>query len=142
MQGAFQKLLSNGVGSVVYIPEKGVERLNEFRTNRAQLCLMGERELPQYLFSLWGEVDKNPSLISLISTTLDETALNEPIDQLDGTMMRELEPLGQGADGRFPSLRQTLDGKEQLMLLGLKTRSSCSLLAEAEKAAKLIAKFG
>ena len=64
--GAFQKLLSNGVGSVVYIPEKGVERLNVFRTNRAQLCLMGEREPPQYPFSLWGEVDKNPSLISLI----------------------------------------------------------------------------
>ncbi len=139
---AFQKLLSNGVGSVVHILEKGVERLNEFRTNRAQLCLMGERELAQHLFSLWGEVDENPSLISLIPTALDETALNEPIDQLDGAMMRELEPLGQRADGRFPSLRQTLDGKEQLMLLGLKTRSSCRLLAEAEKAAKLIAKFG
>ncbi len=104
--------------------------------------MMGERELAQYLFSLWGEVDKNPSLISLIPTALDETALNEPIDQLDGAMMRELEPLGQGADGRFPSLRQTPHGKEQLMLLGLKTRRSCSLLAEAEKAAKLIAKFG
>jgi len=103
---------------------------------------MGERELAQHLFSLWGEVDKNPSLISLIPTALDETALNEPIDQLDGAMMRELEPLGQGADGRFPSLRQTPHGKEQLMLLGLKTRRSCSLLAEAEKAAKLIAKFG
>jgi hypothetical protein len=81
---AFQKLLSNGVGSVVHILEKGVERLNEFRTNRAQLCLMGERELAQHLFSLWGEVDENPSLISLIPTALDETALNEPIDQLDG----------------------------------------------------------
>src|SRR5579864_2294132 len=98
--GAFQKLLSNGVGSVVYIPEKGVERLNVFRTNRVQLCLMGEREPPQYLFSLWGEVDKNPSLISLIPTTLDETALNEPIDQLDGAMMRELEPLGHRSEER------------------------------------------
>jgi len=130
------------LGSAVPIPDKGVERLNEIRTNRAQLGMMGERELAQYLFSLWGEVDKNPSLISLIPTALDETALNEPIDQLDGAMMRELEPLGQGADGRFPSLRQTPHGKEQLMLLGLKTRRSCSLLAEAEKAAKLIAKFG
>ena len=82
------------MGSVVYIPEKGVERLNEFRTNRAQLCLMGERELAQYLFPLWGEVDKNPSLISLIPTTLDKTALNEPIYQIGRASCRERVLLG------------------------------------------------
>jgi hypothetical protein len=139
--GLFKSCSLTGVGSGVYIPEKGVEHLNEFQTNRAQLGLMGERELAQYLFSLWGEGDQNPSLISLIPTALDETALNEPINQLDGAMMRELEPLGQGADGRFPSLRQTLHGKEQLLLLGLKTRSSGSLLTKTQKAAQLIAKF-
>jgi hypothetical protein len=103
---------------------------------------MSEREGPQRLLSLWGEANKHLPLISLIPAALDETTIGEPIDEFDRAMMRELEPLGQSADGRFPSLRQPLHGKEQLMLLGFKARSTRSLFAEAEKAAKLIAKFG
>lgn len=49
---------------MVHILKQGIERLNEFRTNQAQLCLMGEREFAQHLFSLWGEGDKNLVLIS------------------------------------------------------------------------------
>ena len=127
--GLFKSCSLTGVGSGVSNPEKGVEHLNEFKTNRAQLGLMGERELAQYLFSLWGKVDKNPSLVNLIPIALDETSLNEPINQLDGAMMGELEPLVQGADGRFPSQRQTLHGKEQLLLLGSRPAglADCSL---------------
>jgi len=54
-------------------------------------------------------------------------------------MMRDLEPLGQSADSRFLSLGQTLDGKEQLVLLGFKTLGTRSLFTKAEK---LIAKLG
>lgn len=85
---------------------------------------MSEREIPQHFLSLWGEANKHLPLISLLPATLDVTTLGEPINELDCTMMRELEPLGQNTDGRFPSLRQTFHGKKQLGLLGLKTSSA------------------
>ena len=103
---------------------------------------MSEREGPQHLFSLWGEGDKHPSLIPLAPAALDETTFGEPVDEFDRAMMRDLEPLGQSTDGRFPSLRQPLHCQQQLVLLGFKTRSTRGLFAEAEKAAQLIAKFG
>ena len=73
---------------------------------------MSKREFPQHLFSLWGEANKNPPLISLVAAALDVTALDEPIDELDRTVMRNLEPLGHSTDGRFASLGQALDSKE------------------------------
>lgn len=103
---------------------------------------MSEREIPQHLLSLWGETNKHLPLISLVPAALDETTFGEPIDEFDRAMMGDLEPLGQSADGRFPSLRQTLHGQEQLVLLGFKARSTHGLFTEAEKAAQLMAKFG
>jgi hypothetical protein len=102
---------------------------------------MSEREIPQRLLPLWGEANKHLPLIGLTPAALDETTLGEPIDEFDRAVMRDLEPLGQRADGRFPSLRQTFHGQEQLVLLGFKARSTRSLFTEAEKPAKLIAKF-
>jgi len=73
---------------------------------------MSKREIPQHLFSLWGKANKNSPLISLVPAALDVTALDEPIDELDRTMMRDLEALGQNTDGRFASLGQALESKE------------------------------
>src|SRR5512135_563058 len=75
---------------IVCIVENRVERLNESRTNRKQLVTMRERKIPQYFFSLWGEGNKNFPLISFIPAALNKTALNEPINQFDRPMMREL----------------------------------------------------
>jgi hypothetical protein len=88
---------------------------------------MSEREGPQHLLSLWSEANKHLPLVSLIPAALDETTLGEPSDEFDRAMMRELEPLGQSADGRFPSLRQPLHGQEHLVLLGFKTSSTRGL---------------
>ena len=104
---------------------------------------MSKRKIPQHLFSLWGEGDKHPPLIPLTPpAAFDEATFGEPVDEFDRAMMRELEPLGHSADGRFPPLRQPLHGQEHLVLLGFKARRTRSLFTEAEKAAKLITKFG
>lgn len=88
---------------------------------------MSEREIPQHFLSLWGEANKHLPLISLVLAALDETTFHEPIDEFDRAMMGELEPLGQSADGRFCSFRQTFHGKKQLVLLEFKARSTHDL---------------
>lgn len=90
---------------------------------------MSERAIPQHFLSLWGEANKHLPLISLVPAALDETTFHEPIDEFDRAMMGELEPLGQSADGRFPSFRQTFHARSNWCCWGSRpaARTTCSL---------------
>jgi len=55
---------------------------------------MKERKPSQDLLRLWSEVDDDASLIGFIPQTFDEASLRQPINQLNCTMMLNLEPLG------------------------------------------------
>ena len=90
---------------------------------------MSEREGPQHLFSLWSEANKHLPLIGLVPAALHETTLGEPIDEFDRAVMGDLEPLGQSANGRFPSLRQPLTARSNWCCWGSRpaARAACSL---------------
>ena len=103
---------------------------------------MLEREFSQYLLSSQGEVDEHAPLISLIAAALNETALYKAIYQLNRAVMLKLESLGQFPYRRLPSLRQTLQGQQQLVLLRLYASRTGRLLAKVQEAANLVAEFG
>ena len=69
---------------------QGVQGLYERRPHRLQFSAMIERKLSQYLYSMRGKIHEHAPLICLITTTLDEISLHQPVNQLYCTMMLEL----------------------------------------------------
>jgi len=83
-------------------------------------------------------VDEDASLIGFIPQTFDQTSIN----QLDGTMMPKLESLGQLTDRCFPPGGQSLERKQQLVLLRHETFLARRLFAKVQKMPNLKANFG
>ena len=102
---------------------------------------MKERKPSQDLLPLWSEVDDDASLIGFIPQTFDETSLHQPINLLNRTMMPNLESLGQLTDRCFSPGGQSLERKQQLVLLRHETCLACRLLAKMEKPSNLVTKF-
>jgi hypothetical protein len=121
---------------------KRSKRVDQRRPGRLQFSQHMPGEVAQNLFTLRSKRDKNSPLVSLIAMALNKVVLHEPVDQLDSTVMLELEALGQLADRRFPSLWQPLYREQQLVLLRREPRFSSSLLAKTQKATHAVAKFG
>ncbi len=96
----------------------------------------------QDLLPLWSELDDDASLIGFIPRAVDETSPHQPINELDRTMMPKLESLGQLTDRGFPPGRQSLERKQELVLLRHETCLACRLLAKVQKTPNLIANFG
>src|SRR4029077_4516139 len=61
------------------------------------------------------------------------------VDELDGAVVTELEPLGEGADRGRDAGRHATDGEQQLVLPGLEPDRAGSLLAEAKEPSQLVA---
>jgi hypothetical protein len=67
---------------------------------------------------------------------------HKSIDQLDGAVVPDLQPLGERTDGgRAPSL-QSFELQQQRVLLGLDPRRPGRVLASTEKTAQLIPQIG
>jgi hypothetical protein len=71
----------------------------------------------------------------------DITAGREPVNQLNRTVMSNLQPLGQFTDPWAHICGQPFQGKHELMLAGFETSHAGSLLTEVEKKADLITQF-
>lgn len=122
--------------------EKGIQRPCQRRPACSQFGTVFKREFSQYLLSFLGDTDKNTSLISLIAATLNETALREPVHQLNRAVMLKLHALGQFSNRRLPALWQSFERQQQLVLLRLNAGVTCRLLAEVQKPANLVAELG
>ena len=68
----------------------------------------------------------------------DIASIRQPVDELNRTVMSNLEPLGQLSDSRTHTSWQPFQRKHELMLLRLKTSYAGSLLTEVKKTADLI----
>ena len=91
--------------------KKVSERTYEGRSRQLKLVTMKERKLAQDLLPLWCQVDNDTPLIGSIPHTFDETSLHQAINQLDRTMVSNLESLGQLTDRGFPPGGQSLERK-------------------------------
>ena len=65
----------------------------------------------------------------------------QPVDQLDGAVMPDLQALSQFADGGRHFRRQTLDRQQQLVLLRFQAVSARRFLAVAQEPADVITEF-
>ena len=103
---------------------------------------MRDRELSQNAGARTRQMNHHLAAILLAGLPRDVSQLLQPVYQFHRAVMFQLQPLGQFADGRRGAVRQTLDGQQQLVLLGLHAGGPHLLLAEAEKSPDLIAEFG
>ena len=72
--------------------------------------------------------------------SLNETSLCQPVYQLDGTVVMELEALSQICDRGAVPIR-TLHGEHQLMMLRFKSGLAGRFFAEVEETANLVTEF-
>src|SRR5215469_9640565 len=139
---AFIGYISNNFIRFILSVNQSIKCLDQGRPGHLEFGMMKQRELPQHLFTLRSEPDEHAPLILIVATALDKATLYHTINQLDRTVMLNLEPFGQLADGSFSPRGQSLEREKQLMLLRLKASLASTLLAEMQKAPNLIAKFG
>ena len=72
---------------------------------------------------------------------LDETSLRQPVHQLDGAVVLELEALSQICDRWGCPITRTLHGEHQLMMLRFQSGLAGHFLAEVQKTADLVTEF-
>lgn len=84
---------------------------------------------------------QHASLILLVATALYQVAFDHTVNQLDSTMMLDLESFRQSANRHFVMVSEALEREQQLVLLWLYAYGACGLLAKREKVAQLVAKL-
>jgi uncharacterized protein involved in response to NO len=102
---------------------------------------VGVAQAFQQLFPRSRQVNADCTAIVRGAAAVDEAVLLEAVDQLDGAVMLEHEPLCNLADrGRF--VAEAADSEQELVLLGLEPRFPRRRLGEGQKAAQLMTKLG
>lgn len=99
---------------------------------------MHASELAKDRFALRRDADQDAAPIARVRLTSDKTVAVEAVDEADRAVVPNLEPLREGADRWRGAARQAFQRQEQLMLLGVKTVSAGSALAEGQKPTNLI----
>jgi hypothetical protein len=108
---------------------------------QAKFCPVLQGELPQHLFTLWSQ--GKPYFAPVFATAIapDIAADGEPVHQFNGTVMSNLQSLGQLSDAWADVSRQPFQGKHELMLVRLQASHARGLLAEVKKTADPITQF-
>jgi len=103
---------------------------------------MAEGELLQLGFAKRREVNQHLPAIRWSPRTGYQAAARQPVDQLDGAVVLDLQSFGNHSNTRRLTRRsQTSEGQQQLVLLRFQACGSRRLLAEMEKSSNLVAKF-
>jgi hypothetical protein len=103
---------------------------------------MKQREIHEQLFPLWSELDDDAPPIDVVAQACNQTSLHQAINQLNRTMMLKLEPPGHLTDRCFPPGGQSLERKQQLVLLRREICLARRPLAKVQKPPNLIAHLG
>lgn len=74
---------------------------------------------PEKFFTACRNPRVNLPTIGCTGLALDETAVGQSIDQFDGGVVPKLHPFRKHANSWRNFRRETLDGKQQLMLLAV-----------------------
>jgi hypothetical protein len=115
-----------------------VERLEQHWRSRLQLLAVLLRELFQHGFSFGRDLDQHSSAVLAVVVTLHESARHGPIDELDGAVVLDQQPLGEVADGwRAVSAAEAAQHEQQLMLLWFEAERVRSAFAKGEEAPEL-----
>jgi hypothetical protein len=96
----------------------------------------------QELLAVTRESEEHFASIMLVMVLNNGSVRDGAVDQLDRTVMAKAQPLGKRSDRGPDAFGQTLDGEHQLVLLRIDTVITRRLLAEVQKLADTVAKFG
>jgi hypothetical protein len=105
--------------------------LSQFRT-------VVNGKLAEDFFTFRREADEHLPAILVRAMPPHATRGGEAVDQFDGTVMPDLQPLGELGDTGTRSPRQAFEGQHQLMLLRLEAGLASRLLAEVQEAPQLV----
>jgi hypothetical protein len=103
---------------------------------------MMERELPQDLLSRGCQEEQDFAPVFAIALPLDITLGSQPVHELYGAMVLNLQSFGQFSDTRPHASGQAFQSQHELMLAGLQSRLARRSFAEAKKAPYLMPQFG
>lgn len=115
---------------------------HEGRPHAAQLVLVGLGKAPKQLFTPHSHLDQDLASVDIATASCRESSLDQAIHQFHGAVMADLETFGENPNGRTLSLGEALDGKQELVLLGLEASGPRFAFAEREEATDLIPKLG
>jgi len=103
---------------------------------------MVQGELAKYFLAMQGEAHVNFAPVLCAPISLNKVFLFEAANQLDRTVMLNLQALSQVSDARAVAASRPAQRQHELMMLGLDTHPASCLLAKVQKAANLITKLG
>jgi hypothetical protein len=103
---------------------------------------MRNAQSPQDPFAVRRDAQRRLSPFVHGCSTFDEVAFDGALDELDGAMVLDLQPLRHGSDGWFLGGPKRRQNKQQLMLLRFNLRRARLRFAEVQEAADLVTKFG
>jgi hypothetical protein len=122
--------------------EENRKRGEQLGTVLPEFFQMDHRELPEGPIALGGNLHPDLALVARVAVPADHPQKNETVYEFNHAMVLMLQLSGEGQDGRGDPIRETPNGEEELMLLGLKPGATCSPLAEHEEAPDQIANPG
>src|SRR5437667_937265 len=111
--------------------DEGVERPAERRRHRAQLRAMGVRQPREYRLGAPCEVHEHPPPVGPGPRPADQAPRLHAVDELDGGVVLDLQPLGEEPDGGVYPRGHALHREQELVLLRLETGRSGRAFAEA-----------
>jgi len=132
-------VLQSSGGTAIF--KQGTDGVHERHAGRAEFTDTMPRYLLQQFFPTRQERDENAAAIIAAAAAAHIAVSFETVDELDGTMMLEREPVGKNADGGFLALREAANGQQEKILLGLKAGGAGDNVAFADKFADAIAKL-
>ena len=103
---------------------------------------MRKCDLAQDFFAAAGQAQQDLATIGATAHPFQKAMRFEAVHKLHGAVMLNLKAFGEQAHGGARGGRQSLDGKQRLILLGLDARSAGRLLAQILKTPHLVSKFG
>jgi len=108
---------------------------------QAKFCPVLQGELPQHLFTLGSQGKPYFAAVFPAAIAPDIASDGEPVHQFNGTVMSNLQSLGQLSNPRTDVSRQPFQGKHELMLVRLQASHARGLLTEVKKTADPITQF-
>ena len=87
----------------------------------------------QQILAVGGEFNKYFAMILVVVPAFHCPAFHQTIHEFSSAVMAKAKPVGKRLNSRTNSLRQSLDRKQKLMLLGFNALGSGRFLAEAKE---------
>ena len=115
---------------------------DQCRALSAQLGLVAHGQFAKHLFALGSKPQQHLTPVIARPASPHQASGGKPVHQFDGAVVLDLQPLSQGSNSGAQSVRQSLEGQHQLVLLRFQPHFPRCLFAEVKKAANLIAQFG